>query len=136
MNDLRIALRQLPKNPGFTAAAVLPIALAIASFASMNHAAGAAQPLAAVGQPLKLPAMAHIVPMRGVEPGGNRADLAPFHAIVGNARVVALGEPAQDRAHHRLVAADEERKGAAVVACDDRMHELGIGRLRPFGHRR
>lgn len=94
MSDLRIALRQLPKNPGFTAAAVLPIALAIASFASMNHAAGAAQPLAAVGQPLKLPAMAHIVPMRGVEPGGNRADLAPFHAIVGNARVVALGEPA------------------------------------------
>jgi ribosome biogenesis protein Nip4 len=34
------------------------------------------------------------------------------------------------------VAADEKRKGAAVVARDDRKHQLGIGRLRPLAHRR
>ena len=81
------------KNPGFTAVAVLTLALGIASCASTNDTVGQARPLAAVGQPLELPATAHVLPMRGVEPGGDRADLAPLRAIVGSARVVALGEP-------------------------------------------
>ena len=88
------ALRQLLRNPGFTAAAVLPLALVTASRAGTNDSVGPARRLAAVGQPLELPATAHVVPMRGVEPRGDRADLAPLRAIVGDARVVALGEPA------------------------------------------
>jgi erythromycin esterase len=37
---------------------------------------------------------AHIVAIRGIEPGANRANLAPLRAIIADARVVALGEPA------------------------------------------
>ena len=88
------ALRQLLRNPGFTAATVLLLALVTASRAGTNDSVGPARRLAAVGQPLELPATAHVVPMRGVEPRGDRADLAPLRAIVGDARVVAVGEPA------------------------------------------
>jgi erythromycin esterase len=38
-------------------------------------------------------AAAHAIPLRTVEPGGDASDLAPLHAIVGSARVVAIGEP-------------------------------------------
>jgi erythromycin esterase len=38
-------------------------------------------------------AAAHAIPLTTIEPGGDARDLAPVHAIVGSARVVAIGEP-------------------------------------------
>lgn len=35
-----------------------------------------------------------MIPMQGIEPGSSRAHFAPLRTIIGNARVVALGEPA------------------------------------------
>jgi erythromycin esterase len=38
-------------------------------------------------------AAAHAIPLRTIEPGGDASDLVPLHALVGSARVVAIGEP-------------------------------------------
>jgi erythromycin esterase len=38
-------------------------------------------------------ATAHTIPLRTIEPGGDASDLAPLHALVGSARIVAIGEP-------------------------------------------
>src|SRR5690242_9706188 len=35
----------------------------------------------------------HAIPLRTMEPGGDASDLAPLRAIVGSARVIAIGEP-------------------------------------------
>lgn len=40
------------------------------------------------------PATRTAIPLRGLDPGGDRSDLSPIRAMVGDARVVALGEPA------------------------------------------
>jgi erythromycin esterase len=46
------------------------------------------------GRPFDRRPDARLVRIRGMEPGADRADLAPLRAIIGDARVVALGEPA------------------------------------------
>ena len=88
------AVRQLLKNSGFTAMAVLPLALVTASGADGNPTIGPARPVAADGHSFNVPAAMQIVPMQGAEPGSDRAHLAQLRAIIGDARVVALGEPA------------------------------------------
>jgi erythromycin esterase len=64
------------------------IALAIATL-------GACTPRIALGQSGAITtwAVAHAIPLRTIEPGGDASDLVPLHALVGSARVVAIGEP-------------------------------------------
>lgn len=91
---LRFVFRQLWKNPGFSTVAVLTLAFVTESCAGTSHTTGPARPVAAVGHSFDLPATTPIVPMQGAEPGSDRAHLAQLRAIIGDARVVALGEPA------------------------------------------
>jgi erythromycin esterase len=71
------------KNSGFNTVALLALAFLTESCTGTSHITDLARPAAT-----------HIVSMPGAEPGGNRADLVPLGAIIGDARVVALGEPA------------------------------------------
>lgn len=81
--DLKFAFRQFLKNPVFTAVAVLVF---------VNESCAATSPTSGPTRPT--PSATRIVPMQVDEPGSDRAHLAPLRAIIGGARVVALGEPA------------------------------------------
>lgn len=67
---------------------------AIISLGLAAACGGAGRPHPAVPVPAGEHVGARVVPLRGVEPGGDNADLAPLRALIGDARVVALGEPA------------------------------------------
>jgi erythromycin esterase len=63
---------------------------------------------------------AHAVPLASVQPGGDDADLEPFRAIVGDARVVSLGEGTHGtreffQLKHRLIEHLVRRMGFTVV---------------------
>jgi erythromycin esterase len=94
MNDLKFAFRRLLENPGFTAIAVLSLAFVTASCTGKKPTTGPARPVAVDGHSFNVTAATHIVSMQGAEPGSDRAHLAQLRAIIGNARVLALGEPA------------------------------------------
>ncbi len=63
---------------------------------SLSLLATAAALLASCAGPVggRSGAVTALAPLRSVEPGGDRRDLEPLGTLVGNARVVALGEPA------------------------------------------
>ncbi|MCW5556584.1 MAG: erythromycin esterase family protein [Verrucomicrobiae bacterium] len=91
MQDLRFAFRQLLKTPGFAAVAMLALALATVSCSGIRRSDALPE---TVREPFARPATVPVLPLRSVEPGTDRADLAPLRTIIGNARVVALGQPA------------------------------------------
>ena len=68
-------------------------------------------------------AAAHAIPLRTIEPEGDVSDLAPLHALVGSARVVAIGEPTHG-AHeplalrNRLVRYLVEHEGFTAVGIE------------------
>jgi erythromycin esterase len=68
-------------------------------------------------------AAAHAIPLRTIEPVGDANDLAPLHALVGSARVVAIGEPTHG-AHeplalrNRLVQYLVEHEGFTAVGIE------------------
>jgi erythromycin esterase len=64
---------------------------------------------------------ARAIPLASSEPGGDRADLAPLRALVGKARVVALGEATHGthefgRVKHRLIEHLVAELGFTVLA--------------------
>ena len=79
-------------------------------------------------------AAAHAIPLRTTEPGGDALDLAPLHAVVGSARVVAVGEPTHG-AHaplafrNRLVQYLVEHEGFTAVGI-----ESGFAESRAVAH--
>lgn len=68
-------------------------------------------------------AAAHAIPLRTIEPGGDASDLSPLHALVGTARIVAIGEPTHG-AHeplalrNRLVQYLVEHEGFTAVGIE------------------
>jgi erythromycin esterase len=75
-------------------------------------------------------AAAHAIPLRTVEPVGDRSDLAPLHGLVGSARVVAIGEPTHG-AHeplalrNRLVQYLVEHESFTAVGIESGFSESG-----------
>lgn len=73
-------------------------------------------------------ATAHAVPLRTIEPGGDANDLASLHALVGSARVFAIGEPTHG-AHeplalrNRLVQYLIEHEGFTAVGIESGFSE-------------
>ena len=84
MQDLRFALRQLLKHPGLTAAVGFALAWATASCSTTGDTGVLAVPTKTK----------HVVSMESDESRLERVRLAQLGAILGDARVVALGEPA------------------------------------------
>lgn len=68
-------------------------------------------------------ATTHAIPLRTVEPGGAASDLAPLRALLGSARLVAIGEPTHG-AHeplalrNRLVQYLVEREGFTAIGLE------------------
>lgn len=92
--DWHFVFRQWLKHSRFSAMAVLSLAWVTASCAGKHHATGPARPGTADGHSVDGRGSIPIVRMPGAEPGSDRAHLAQLRAILGDARVVALGEPA------------------------------------------
>jgi erythromycin esterase len=73
-------------------------------------------------------AAAHAIPLRTIEAGGDASDLAPLHALIGSARVVAIGEPTHG-AHeplavrNRLVQYLVEHEGFTAVGIESGFSE-------------
>jgi erythromycin esterase len=73
-------------------------------------------------------AAAHVSTLRAIEPGGDASDLAPLHALIGSARVVAIGEPTHG-AHeplalrNRLVQYLIEHEGFTAVGIESGFSE-------------
>ena len=84
------------------------------------------------GDPFERWAKAHAIPIQTVEPGSSVADLRRLKPIIGNARVVALGEPAHG-AHEPLAFRNRlfrylvEESGFTAIAI-----ESGLPESRPL----
>jgi len=94
MHDFRFVILQWLKNPGLAALTVLTLALATASCTGIRRSEGRDALSDMAREPFARPATVPVLSLRSVEPGTDRTDLAPLRTIIGNARVVALGQPA------------------------------------------
>lgn len=131
MNDVRFALRQLLKSPGFTTAAVLVLALGIGLNTAMFSAI-----VALAFNPRPFPAPDRVVQLYSqdkTEPARFRAFSHPAYREVRERRDLFTGVLAQALAFVAVGEGAEARRGVSAIVSANYFEVLGVPLLRGRG---